>query len=210
MRLHAIAGAALCALIATNAPANAAVVTYTYAGLPLHATETGGWWEDTLDGYSGQMIIDEKELGHSLKNATVTFDLWAFFNPHWEFESPGLILFDIFPWLEPDMGVGGSITFTTNESREIIDWFSWFMAGPPDGGLSTEFDWYDSLIFGAPYLPTPTYPGTGVADYFSEGPGTWTVEVSPVPIPGALALFLTGLAGFGLFGWFRRRTGEPA
>jgi len=60
---------------------------------------------------------------------------------------------------------------------------------------------------------TSAIPGGGTLDQLVAAEATTTVGISsgevgtlsPVPLPGALPLFATGLAGLGLLGWSRKR-----
>lgn len=64
-------------------------------------------------------------------------------------------------------------------------------------GLSTWFHWNI----------TSNTTGSHFKNY---GQGDINLELTPVPVPAALPLLASALAGFGLFGWRRRRRAEAA
>jgi len=48
--------------------------------------------------------------------------------------------------------------------------------------------------------------GTSSSAFYPGVPGTISVaDPAPVPVPGALSLFVTGLAGLGLLRWRRKQ-----
>jgi hypothetical protein len=131
------------------------------------------------------MIVDEAALpGGTLVNAAISFSI----GPAIEAPSqpPGLLSFDIFPW---PATVFAWLDFTTDADRRIVSWNGGFLDGPPDGYISTQFDYHYPLASG--WAPD--------TEYRSASPGRWIIiSPAPIPLPPALALLLTGLAALGI------------
>jgi hypothetical protein len=201
----AIAVLAAClATVGVAGSASAAIVSYTYQGLPLSLTEAMFPPEGmplAWPAYSGVMEIDESALpGGSLRNATVAFFDYPEVTlppddpagePKPFRQTAGLRSFSIFPF---PAHIGSEITFTTDADRRITSWTSTFLDGPPDGDItSVRGDSY--------FLPGPR--GANWLTY-SAGPGSWS-EPHVVPLPASWAPLAAALAGLALAG--RRRPG---
>jgi hypothetical protein len=118
-------------------------------------------------------------------------------------------------------GIGGSLTFASTSSGPIVGFdaedaaiFNRDLRIPSgyvsDSALSTSTDTFASATLASLGLTPGTYQwtwGTGADQSFTvQIVGT----VSSVPLPAALPLFATGLAGLGLLGWRRKRKAIPA
>ena len=198
-------------LVCASQSALGGVITYTYQGLPLLLDPV---YEDycstsgdplclpELPGLTGFMSIDEFALpGGSLANATIElisgpfgslastavnqpagsffasaacpvpaeFDLSCFFPP------PGVIRYEI------DQAFGAALRPTGeamtqlvfDADKNIIEWDILILDGPPDYGINMSGDFYV----------------TGVVDWSSPAPGTWT----RVSEPSTTALMSVGL-----------------
>ncbi len=77
----------------------------------------------------------------------------------------------------------------------------------PFGLLSISGNYITDLAGGIYYLVV-----TGKTSKFLPGgfAGLLALNVSPVPVPGALVLFLTAIGGLGVLGHFRRKRGVAA
>ncbi len=64
-----------------------------------------------------------------------------------------------------------------------------------------------SSVVAANFLQSDSFSGPGATQLAFDQPasGTWTLTAAPVPLPAALPLLASSLAGFGLFGIRRRR-----
>lgn len=73
--------------------------------------------------------------------------------------------------------------------------------------LSLSGNFINDLAGGTYYLVV-----TGMTKHFFKGGylGLLALNVSPVPVPGALVLFLTAIGGLGAFGHFRRKNTAAA
>jgi hypothetical protein len=76
--------------------------------------------------------------------------------------------------------------------------FSNFAAGKPNEGPSNVFV-YLSTTLGGQWADAASGVSSAIAGYFVE------YQTGTVPLPAALPLMLTGLAGFGFLGWRRKR-----
>ncbi|RLU01211.1 hypothetical protein [Ketobacter sp.] len=166
---------ALVSVLALSNVSYGQVWKYTYSGGPLLIDESTDYsgFPDTFPGYSGDILIDENALpGGTLVNATVSFVAIAAYFEHEDYtintpfglldnasQVDGLLAFDIheFPAIE------AFFNFTTDENRQIVSWESDFLAGPPDGGISSEKGDYYRI------------GGDGPDVYwYSEGAGSWS------------------------------------
>ena len=115
-----------------------------------------------------------------------------------------------------------SFNVTTNASGAIVQWAVFVQITPLPlvvGSLidmiATAFEIglnptdQASITFCA-VLPCPT--GSGSQKDFAANfgtPGVWSSNATAVPLPTALPLFATGLAGLGLLGWRRKKKAAP-
>jgi hypothetical protein len=76
--------------------------------------------------------------------------------------------------------------------------FSNFAAGEPNEGPSNVFVYLSSTL-GGQWADAAAGVSSAIAGYFVE------YQTGTVPLPAALPLMLTGLAGFGFLGWRRKR-----
>jgi len=76
--------------------------------------------------------------------------------------------------------------------------FSNFASGEPNEGPSNVFAYLSAALAGQ-WADAAGGVGGEIAGYFVE------YQVGTVPLPAALPLMLTGLAGFGFLGWRRKR-----
>jgi hypothetical protein len=77
--------------------------------------------------------------------------------------------------------------------------FSNFLSGEPNEGPSHVYVYLSSALAGQ-WADAAAAVNAEIAGYFVE------YQVGAVPLPAALPLMLTGLAGFGVLGWRRKRT----
>jgi hypothetical protein len=170
---------------------------YTYSGGPLLIDENTDYdgFPDTFPGYNGEILIDESALpGGTLVNTTVSFlAIAAYFDDEeYTIDTPfgildnasqvdGLLAFTIheFPAIQ------AYFNFTTDENRQIVAWESDFLAGPPDGGISSENGDYYRIGGDGPDVY-----------YYSESAGSWSrPHAVPELSAGATELALGLLAG---------------
>ena len=210
MRVFALAAAAC---LGMAGQAEAAIIRYDYKGQMMYYNETGG-----IYGYLiGGLTIDESLLpGGSLAGATIyaetlfpdvsgyTRGLYSFTTADGEIYS-GRVSWDEGSY--PDWSVVGIVSYDPSMvflyspigfySRLDITFGS---------DLSVVRWWGDSATGGS---TDPRSFGPDGYDYTDDarsyGPGTWTVDVtpSPVPLPAAAPLLLAGTAS--IFAISRRR-----
>jgi len=77
--------------------------------------------------------------------------------------------------------------------------FSNFVSGEPNEGPSNVYAYLSAALAGQ-WADAAAAVNAEIAGYFVE------YQVGTVPLPAALPLMLTGLAGFGFLGWRRKRT----
>jgi hypothetical protein len=83
---------------------------------------------------------------------------------------------------------------------------------PSSWPSSVPTSWFTSFQPGDPCITGSVCHASGIL-VANDDPvriGTWEVTISPVPLPGALPLFATGLGALGLLGWRRKRKGLAA
>jgi hypothetical protein len=101
-------------------------------------------------------------------------------------------------WLGGAVDAGGQGTWAVGPEAGQLFTFSNFAAGEPNEMPSNVYVFLSNTLSG---LWADAGAGvTGeIAGYFVE------YQVGTVPLPAALPLMLTGLAGFGFLGWRRKR-----
>ena len=129
--------------------------------------------------------MDEAGYGGSIAGQLLNFDTDA---DMWPGGLPpaGLvsISFNLFGY-PPVAGARGVLQL--DGAYNVTGWGFDFADGPPDGFSGPGGDsWF-----------------AGNSLWQSDGPGTWTTSIAPIPLPGAAALMVLGLGGLCLAG--RRR-----
>ena len=200
-------------------PADAASVTYSYsgvvdeigidstgqiaaAGITVGSTFTGSFEYDsnasptsttaTQDDFSLINIVAEFDNGISLSSGANqeiavindTKDVFLSFAP--QFVSSSFQYDPVSHYFELKLSDSTGSVFSSTDLPSTLN--------------LSDFDGRQFLFWGANNKKGVT--GTG-RDRFS-GTITSLTEISPVPLPPALPLFLTGLGGLGFFGWRRK------
>jgi hypothetical protein len=188
-------------LIVCAAPASADTV-YTYIGNPFTT------FQDFFPYYFAPCYSGGCQLQGS-------FDVAQPLGPNLNNYSPTLLNYGFA--VVPVLGIGfpapGWLMVSTDSSGAIIDWnFQFQLNFGSYNGLVNYF-----LISGSStsdYAQIAEITGGGHQAYYSGGnygsPGTWTVSPAPAPVPepGSIVLFGTGLAALG--GLVRRRLDRTA
>jgi hypothetical protein len=113
-------------------------------------------------------------------------------------------------WLGGTVDAGGSARWAVGPEAGQLMSFSNFGGAEPDDGPSKVYMNIGPAIAGI--LAGQWGDAAGGVSGGSSGGGSSSIgyfveyQVNPVPLPAALPLMLTGLAGFGFLGWRRKRS----
>jgi hypothetical protein len=99
------------------------------------------------------------------------------------------------------IGGSGKFLISTDSSGNIVAWLVGGYANSSNVQMQSNWDSPYGFIRGADFSET-TVEFRGDFGFVAQNPGTWTKSPSPVPIPSALWLAATGIAG--IFGLRRR------
>ena len=150
----------------------------------------------TLTGTGNTANVTNPVSGVFLNNVTASFTV----------SSGGTVIesgtfTDPIEVFDSQVGSNPSVGFHDNaNSQDILDTFN---AAFASYALSTSIGPITGSSFIATGISFPT--SAGALAFSSAGNATFTATVSAVPLPAALPLFATGLAGLGLLGWRRKK-----
>jgi hypothetical protein len=177
---------ALAVLFAMGGASARADVVYSYTGL-VYTNVTGSY--TTSMKVTGSIDLTSA-LGANFGPASLTPNFFSF--------SDGLQTFtNTTPGLTSNFDV-----FQTNSLGQII---TWDVAFSIPAGLG--FDEITVTVGGdnPQVFWSCSTSSACESTAFVNTAGSWSAPVSTVPLPAALPLFATGLAGLGLLGWRRKK-----